>query len=152
VTPRWRAGGEATTHRLPIVRACLAGVIGVGFCAGAVAQQIVCEFSYGGETKAVVAQPVASPYVVPELSVSDTFTLRVVFRNEPAELASVKIYIYARGRTGPQILHQATYPYPVPDGERPGFGFTGRQFVYEPVLGRELQYWCRLRAGDAAAR
>ena len=68
---------------------------------------------------------------------------RVVFRQEPADLAGIKLYTYADRDEGPVIIHQATYPYPPPAAAVNGF--SGLNFVYEPVRDGELKYWCELK-------
>lgn len=115
------------------------------------APQVVCRYSYGGETRELAAPPVASPYGVAAIAVGSYFRFRVVFQERPADLATIKIYTYADRDDGPVPIHQATYAYPPPDAGD-GYGFSGRQFVYEPVRDGELEYWCRLQADAGAAR
>ncbi|MBI4986472.1 MAG: hypothetical protein HZC24_14310 [Rhodocyclales bacterium] len=112
--------------------------------AAVAAEQVACRYSYGGETRVLVAAPVASPYAVPALAVGSFFQFRVVFRSEPADLASIKVYTYADRDEGPVIIHQATYAYPPPAAADARYGFTGLHFVYEPLRDSELQYWCRM--------
>jgi hypothetical protein len=109
----------------------------------AFADEVACRYTYGGETKLLVAKPVASPYAVPTIAVGSYFRFKVVFQKEPLDLAAVKIYTYADKDEGAVPLHQATYPYP-PAGNG-AYGFTGMHFIYEPVRDGELQYWCELR-------
>ena len=73
---------------------------------------------------------------------------------EPADLASIKLYTYTNRDTGPVIIHQASYPYPVKSVAPAGdflqgtdSGFTGLNWVYETVRDSELQYWCELKSG-----
>jgi hypothetical protein len=68
---------------------------------------------------------------------------RIVFQKEPAELASIKLYTYADRDHGPVIIHQATYAYPVQN--LAVNGFSGLNYVYEPVRDGELQYWCETK-------
>ena len=98
----------------------------------------------------MIARPVASPYEVLAVQVGSYFQLRVVFQKRPADLASIKIYAYADRDEGATPLHQGTHPYPPATGGR--YGFTGLQYVYEPVRDGELQYWCRLQADSRASR
>lgn len=125
----------------------------------ATAQQVLCHYSYGGETRTLAASPVSSPYAVKAIDVGSYFHFRVVFQDRPADLASVKIYTYADRNDGPLLVHQASYAYPPVVGRdghgtpgTPG-GFTGWQSVYEPVRDGELQYWCEVSpaARDAQA-
>lgn len=128
------------------VGARLAAVGATALLAAAVgaAEQVACHYSYGGETSVLTAPPVASPYEVPAITVGSYFRFRVVFQRTPADLASIKIYTYADRDEGAVPIHQATYRYPPPAAAAAPYGFTGLQFVYEPVRDGELQYWCRM--------
>ena len=109
------------------------------------AQQVFCHYTYGGETRTLAVSPVSSPYAVKAIDVGSFFHFRVVFQDRPADVAAVRIYTYADRDDGPLLIHQASYAYPPADGRaaspRAG-GFTGWQFVYEPMRDGELQYWC----------
>lgn len=111
------------------------------------AQEVACHYEYGGETRVLVAKPVASPYTVPAVEVGSHLKFRVVFQKAPRDLASIKIYAYAAEDDGATLVHQATYPYPMPKtvGPKSRYGFTGLHSAFEPSLGAELQYWCELR-------
>lgn len=127
---------------------CFSGCVLVGLLANAFtsahAEQVVCHYTYGGETKRLVADPVSSPYGVRGIQVGSYFRFRVVFRDMPADIAAIKIYTYADRDEGPVLIHQAVFPYP-PSGNRSvPFGFSGLQVVYEPVRDGELQYWCAM--------
>lgn len=116
------------------------------------AETVACHYTYGGETKVLVAQPAKSPYGVPSIPVGSYFRFRVVFQAEPADLRSVKIYTYADQDAGPALIHQASYPYPPAGGGKGPYGFTGLQFVYEPLRDGELQYWCGFQPKHRKAR
>lgn len=122
---------------------------------GAVAvegEQVICHYTYGGETRRVVAVPVDSAYPVGSVEVGSYFRFRVVFQNRPADLAAIKIYTYADRDDGQVLIHQATFPYPPLDAKKSGYGFSGLHFVYEPVRDGELQYWCEWMPGKASRR
>ena len=106
------------------------------------AARVACHLTYGGETRIVSAAPTSDPYSVAPVAIGSYFLFRIVFRQQPADLAAIKLYTYADRDSGPTIIHQATYPYPPPAGTH---GFTGRHFVYEPARDGELQYWCELK-------
>lgn len=110
---------------------------------GAHAERVVCHVTYGGTTRSVEALPVDSPYAVAATPIGSFFRFRVVFRRQPSELAGIKIYTYADRDSGPSLVHQAKYPYPAAPAAADGF--SGRQFVYEPLRDSELQYWCELK-------
>jgi hypothetical protein len=120
--------------------------------APAAAEQVVCRYTYGGESRELAAAPVASPYAVPSIQVGSYFRFRVVFQKAPADLASVRIYVYADRDEGAAPLHEAVYPYPVGAAKHARFGFTGQHFVYEPMRDGELEYWCRMDEGGEAKR
>lgn len=113
--------------------------------AGAVA----CHYTYGGETRTLLARPTASPYAVQGVAVGSYFRFRVVLQGTPADLASLKVYTYADRDDGPLLIHQASFPYPLHADAAAPYGFSGLHFVYEPLRDGELQYWCEL-AKDAA--
>ena len=122
--------------------------------AGAPARaDVICHYTYGGETKVLRAAPTDDPLRVRGTVIGSYFQLRVVLQTRPADLAAVKIYTYADRDGGPLLLHQATFPYPPPQPRRgAAYGFTGLQYVYEPVRDGELQYWCELTKGKHSSR
>jgi len=112
-------------------------------------QSVTCHYTYGGETKDLVAHPVESPYEVPVTQVGSYFLLRVVWQTKtsPVRHAAVNIYTYADGNDGAVIIHQAEFPYPLSQSGR--YGFTGLQRVYEPMRDGELLYWCEADASTS---
>ena len=133
-------------RRLAAAAACLSSL------AAAAAEQVVCRYTYGGESWSLIAKPADSPYEVPAVAVGSYFRFRVVFRKAPADLASIKVYTYADRDEGAVPIHQASYRYPPPNDAGAPYGFTGLQFVYEPVRDGELQYWCRMQDATGATR
>jgi hypothetical protein len=107
------------------------------------APQVLCHVTYGGETQVLRADPVASPYEVAPVAIGSYFLFRIVVQTRPAGSAAVKLYTYADREGGPVPIHQQEVAWP-PPRPRPGApgGFTGLQWVYEPVRDGELQYWC----------
>jgi hypothetical protein len=108
------------------------------------AETLRCHVSYGGETRDLETLPVSSPYSVPVQAVGSYFLFRMVFQKEPADLAAIKLYVFADRSTGPVPIQQATHPYPPPAGDGASYGFTGLNRIYEPIRDGELQYWCEL--------
>lgn len=109
--------------------------------------QVVCQYHYGGEDKEFTATATTDPYGVVYQEVGTWFVFKIVFRDTPEELATVKIYVAGSGRDGPVPVHQATYGYPAATISRGPHGFTGLNHVYEPELSGEFIYWCRM-AGE----
>lgn len=131
--PSWR------TLVIPLVAAGL-------YFSPTYAEEVACSYTYGGEAKMLVAKPVESPYGVRTIAVGSYFRFRAVFQKSPADLASIKVYTYADRDEGPVLIHQASFPYPPSTAGK--YGFTGLQFLYEPMREGELQYWCELRNSD----
>lgn len=134
----------------------LSGLFAAALGFAAQADSVVCHVTYGGENRRIEARPTTAPYNVAPTPIGSYFLFRIVFRQEPAELAGIKLYTYANRDSGPLIIHQASYPYPVRNATRQGDvllganqGFSGLNLVYEPVRDGELQYWCELQADTA---
>lgn len=106
-------------------------------------EAVACHVTYGGTTQTIEARPVASPYAVAPVEIGSFLLFHIVFRTEPADLASIKLYAYANHDDQRPIIAQATYTYP-PNAQG-SHGFTGQQRIYEPRRGGELEYWCELR-------
>lgn len=132
--------------------AALAGLLLALLASPAPADELVCHYTYGGESQLLSARPVASPYAVPAVKVGSYFRFRAVFQKSDAGPGAIKLYTYADRDGGPVPIHQASYPYPPAAQADAPYGFTGLQFVYEPVRDGEFQYWCRLQADDGEAR
>ncbi|WP_460505605.1 CapA family protein [Hydrogenophaga soli] len=128
---------------------------------------VVCHVDYGGEVRHIAAPAVDSPYTVAPVEVGSYFLFRVVNETQPADLASVKVYVLANHDTGPVPIHQAQFapsaPQPLstgsPASRRPrpagktasSHGFTGLHRVYEPLRDGELTYWCEHTRATLAA-
>ena len=136
---------------VPYFSGCvLAGLLAIA-STSAHAEQVVCHYTYGGETKRLVAEPVSSPYAVKGIQIGSYFRFRVVFTDKPADIASISIYTYADLDEGPVLIHQAIYPYPPTRSSDSRYGFSGLHFVYEPVRDGELQYWCAMTNPESSA-
>lgn len=127
----------------PLLGPLSVGLFAAAFSLMAQADSVVCHLTYGGETKRLEAQPTTTPYSVAPTPIGSYFLFRIIYRAEPADLAGIKLYAYTDRDTGPVIIHQATYPYPLTNGAINGF--TGLNSVYETVRDSELQYWCELK-------
>jgi hypothetical protein len=133
------------------MKRALATALLLGSIPVAGAGQVVCHYTYGGETRVLAAHPVKSPYAEKGIKVGSYFQFRPVFQDEPAGLAAIKIYTYVDRDEGPTLIHQASFPYPPPNNTSSPYGFTGLHFVYEPVRDSELQYWCEMAADNGVA-
>ncbi len=121
----------------------LAAIIAAAPAMPALAATVACHVTYGGETRVISAAATTQPLAVAPVPIGSYFLFRIVFRQEPADLANIRLTTYADRDEGPTIIHQATWPYPPPPATV--HGFTGRNSVYEPVRDGELQYWCEMK-------
>ena len=106
---------------------------------------IVCHITYGGETRDVVAAPIASPYDVKAVQIGSYFLFRAVVQDTPPDIAAIKLYVYGDTDTGPVLIHQVDYSYPPATSATSAnsqYGFTGLHRVYEKIRDGELEYWC----------
>ena len=126
-----------------IIKHLIASATLLALSGAVLAETVVCHVNYGGTTQQVEALPVTSPYRVAPVAIGSYFLFRIVFQKEPAELANVKLYTYADRDSGPVIIHQASYIYPLVNAAVNGF--SGLNYVYEPVRDGELQYWCEIK-------
>ena len=120
-----------------------AALIAAALALPAHAASVACHLTYGGETRIVSTEPTTAPATVAPVAIGSYFLFRIVFRDQPADLAGIKLTTFADRNEGPVVIHQATYPYPPPTAA--AGGFTGRHVVYEPVRDGELQYWCEMK-------
>jgi hypothetical protein len=106
------------------------------------AQTVSCHLTYGGETQVIEAGPATSPYSGNPTAIGSFFLFRIVFIQEPADLARINLYIHADLGEAPIPLQHASYTYPIRNLDR--HGFTGLQRIYEPKRESELLYWCEI--------
>jgi hypothetical protein len=124
-------------------RRCLSALILAALALPTQAASVACHVTYGGETRTISAAATTQPLAVAPVSIGSYFLFRIVFRQEPADLATIKLTTYADRDEGPTIIHQATYAYP--PAPAVVHGFTGLNFAYEPVRDGELRYWCEMK-------
>lgn len=104
---------------------------------------VTCHVNYGGETQRIDVPATAAPHEVKAVEVGSYFLFRVVNTLGAHVQPQVKVYTYASHERGPAPVHQASYSAAqVRRGGAAGAGFTGLQWVYEPVRDGELTYWC----------
>lgn len=131
-------------HRKALRHLCIAAFALV--TTPALAEQVNCHVTYGGETQTLSAKATADPYAIAPVAIGSYFQFRIVFQRPPSPLPAIKLYTLA-DRDGSSVpIHIAEFAYP-PKAAHFGQGFSGRQTVYEPMRDGELQYWCELQRG-----
>jgi hypothetical protein len=113
--------------------------------APAFADSVTCHIIYGGENFSVVAQPTADPYRVEGRKIGRYFEFKAAYVTQPADLASISVYVYATSSGESVLIHQVKFAAGVTNAAAP-WGFTGFHYVYEPSKSSELQYWCEKSA------
>jgi hypothetical protein len=113
---------------------------------------VVCHITYGGETIQIAARPVTSPYAVEATQIGSYFLFRAVVQDTPADIASIKLYVYGDTDDGPVLIHQADHPYPPERQRSVPYGFTGHHRVYERIRDGELEYWCDWQTAPKAMK
>ncbi len=135
-------------YRIPVVVGLLL-LSAVGHSAPAEsAPAVICHVSYGGETRVFRAAPSRDPYAVQPVAIGSYFLFRIVFEHPARALPGVKLYTYADRDEGAVPIHIAHFPHPSHTSARgTRYGFSGEQFVFEPVRDGELHYWCEMERG-----
>ena len=110
-------------------------------CGTANAGTARCHVIYGGENWTIDAMPTDQPYLAEGRKIGRYFEFKLVYVQQPATGASIKIYTYSTISGESVLVHQSTHRPPF-DARSEPFGFTGFNYVYEPSKGSELQYWC----------
>lgn len=110
-------------------------------CGTANAGTARCHVIYGGENWTIDAMPTNQPYLAEGRKIGRYFEFKLVYVQQPATGASIKIYTYSTISGESVLVHQSTHRPPF-DARSEPFGFTGFNYVYEPSKGSELQYWC----------
>ena len=69
----------------------LAAMIAAAPAIPAHAAGVACHVTYGGETRTISAAGTTQPLAVAPVSIGSYFLFRIVFRQEPADLATIKL-------------------------------------------------------------
>lgn len=116
--------------------------------AAAASPRLLCQVTYAGTTRTVVAQPVADPYPVPSLDIGGRFRFKAVMvgrgGDSAAQVDRIALYAYRTDDLPqPLLIHQAKYLPPFGLTGQP-LALTGEQRLYAGPLERELIYSCTL--------
>ena len=104
-----------------------------------------CEISQGGGNPRVFEfKQTVDPYSVKSVDIDGHFRFKAVMVGA-RRIAYIKLYTYYQDSDRVILLHEAKYvPPAVPSPSDSTRSFTGINYLYSPVLGRELQYSCML--------
>lgn len=107
-----------------------------------------CEISQGGRNPRIFEfRQTADPYSVKSVDIDGHFRFKAAMVGAP-DVAYIKLYTYYQDSDQVILLHEAKYVPPAfpSQSDSPG-SFTGVNYLYSPVLGRELKYSCMLTRG-----
>ncbi|GAB3096654.1 hypothetical protein [Cupriavidus yeoncheonensis] len=133
--PSWGA------NVIALMTLCICHIAG----ANAEVPLIRCEISQGGGNPRVFEfRQAADPYSVKSVDIDGYFRFKAVMVGA-GPIAYIKLYTYYQDSDRVILLHEAKYvPPAVPSPTDSTRSFTGINYLYSPVLGRELQYSCTL--------
>jgi hypothetical protein len=115
------------------------------FSAGvSAAPRLRCQVNLGGEVRALEFAPVKNPYNVEAIDISKSFRFKAVVIGDERQIDYIKIYTYYQSKRQSVLLHEAKYTKPASEVDPSPDALTGENYLYSPVLGRELQYGCAL--------
>jgi hypothetical protein len=83
------------------------------------------------------------------VNINERFRFKAVVVGSAEKVDYIKLYTYYVSSGRPILLHYANYLSPVAQTSPAPDALTGQQYLYSPVLGRQLQYACALYAGAA---
>lgn len=89
-------------------------------------------------------EPVPDPYAVKAVDINERFRFKAVVIGTGEKIDYIKLYAYYVSSGRAVLLHYAKYLSPVPRQTALPGSLTGQQYLYSPVLGREMQYACAL--------
>lgn len=107
------------------------------------APHLRCEVVYAGSSHIIEAAPGGDPYAIKSVDIDGRFRFKAVMLGTNERLDAVKLYAYYETRRQPVVIQEAKYLPPFRYSDAPD-SLTGRQSLYAPPLGRELQYGCAL--------
>ncbi len=103
-----------------------------------------CQVIQGGEVRTLEFVPVKDPYNVEAIDIGRSFRFKVVVIGDVQQIEYIKIYTYYQSTRQSVLVHVAKYLMPSSEVAPSPDALTGVNYLYSPVLGRELQYSCAL--------
>lgn len=103
-----------------------------------------CHLSQSDDRRTVDFALVSDPYTVKAVDMNGRFRFKAVFVGSEQLTSYITLNVYYRAKRQWVLLHQAKYFPPFNDAVFSPGALTGANYVYSPVLGRELQYSCSL--------
>jgi hypothetical protein len=120
--------------------------IQVGFSSSLFAAPLVlrCEIHEGNEVYVADFMPGTDPYNTEAKNINDRFQFKAVVSGNAQHIEYVRIYTYYKEQHQVILLHEVKYTPPFRQSEPSFAALTGVNYLYAPVMERELQYGCAL--------
>jgi hypothetical protein len=103
-----------------------------------------CRIDQGGTRQVLDVRPVADPYTVAATDINGRFRFKAVVIGDERQVDYIKLYVYGTLKRQPVLIHLAHYVAPVAAANPGEAALTGINYVYSPLLERELSYGCAL--------
>lgn len=131
-----RISAHRITAALPFAAICMLGQANA-------APVLHCEVVYAGSSHVVEAAPGSDPYTTKSVDIDGRFRFKAVLLGTAERIDAIKLYAYYETRRQPVLIQETKYLPPFNTSPEAN-ALTGRQYLYAPPLGRELQYGCAL--------
>lgn len=102
-----------------------------------------CEVTYAGSSHVIEVAPGSDPYLTKSIDIDGRFRFKAVVLGAGERIDAIKLYAYYETRRQPILIQEMKLLPPFAVSDQPD-SLTGRQYLYAPPLGRELQYGCAL--------
>lgn len=103
-----------------------------------------CQIGQSDDQRTVDFVPVSDPYTIKAVDINGRFRFKAVFIGGEQSINYITLNVYYQAKRQWVLLHQAKYFPPFNENMFSPGALTGANYVYSPVLGRELQYSCSL--------
>jgi hypothetical protein len=101
-----------------------------------------CEIHQGGEVYIADFMPGTDPYSIEATNINERFRFKAVVIGNKEDIEYIKIYTYYTEERQVILLHEVKYLPPFRQSEPSFAALTGVNYLYAPLLERELQYGC----------
>ena len=103
-----------------------------------------CHFEVNAERFEHSFVPVAEPYGVTSVNLSDRFRFKAVVLGDNTRVDLINLYVSYQTERQPMLLQHVKFVAPVAQAQAAPDALTGRVALYSPFLGKELLYGCAL--------
>src|SRR6184192_2814277 len=103
-----------------------------------------CEIHQGDEIYVADFMPGTDPYNTEAKNINDRFHFKAIVIGDEQHIEYIKIYTYYKEQHQVVLLHEVKYMPPFRQSEPAFAALTGVNYLYAPVMERELQYGCAL--------